>query len=64
MMLYYFGSIYDDDSEHISETHIRQELVDDPSLAYTRIIVESADPLADGITTITTSDDAAKELRS
>lgn len=51
MMLYYFGAIFDDDGRYLKQSHIRQELVDHPSRAHSRIIVEPADSQAQEIAT-------------
>ena len=64
MLLYYFGAIHDDDQEYMRQLHIRQELVDDPSLACTRIIVEPEDPQAEQVMTLTMSDAAIAGLRT
>lgn len=51
-VLHYFGAILDDDDENLRELHIKQELVDDPAQAYSRIVVEPTDPLDCGVMTI------------
>ena len=42
MMLYYFGAIRDDNPQDLNDLRIEQALVDHPSKAYSRIIVEQA----------------------
>ena len=42
LMLYYFGAIRDDNPDDLKEMYIKQKLVENPSQASTRIIVEQS----------------------
>jgi hypothetical protein len=41
-ILYYFGAILDDNNKCLGDFRLEQEVVDDPSKGYSRIIVEQA----------------------